>query len=158
MNKSDVIEYLSSIQIGTIIAWVLVIAMIVGVITLGFKKLYKIFEASHKYKAESDAMKKMVQNHEAQLGVISNQLTNIQDSLDRQDKVELKRMRHDIVQAGENALANNSITIRQFRALEELYESYHNERNGNGYVSTLMKKVRDLPVIGKLDDNDEDIE
>lgn len=158
MNKSDVIEYLSSIQIGTIIAWVLVIAMIVGVIVLGIKKLYKIFEASHKYKAESDAMKKMVQNHEAQLGVISNQLTNIQDSLDRQDKVELKRMRHDIVQAGENALANNSITIRQFRALEELYESYHNERNGNGYVSTLMKKVRDLPVIGKLDDNDEDIE
>lgn len=158
MNKSDVIEYLSSIQIGTIIAWVLVIAMIVGVIVLGIKKLYKIFEASHKYKAESDAMKKMVQNHEAQLGVISNQLTNIQDSLDRQDKVELKCMRHDIVQAGENALANNSITIRQFRALEELYESYHNERNGNGYVSTLMKKVRDLPVIGKLDDNDEDIE
>ena len=67
-------------------------------------------------------------------------------------------MRHDIVQAGENAIANESITIRQFRALEELYEVYHDERHGNGYVSTLMKKVRDLPIIGKLDDNDEDIE
>ena len=158
MNKGDVIEYLSSIPVGTIIAWVLVVSMIVGAIILGLKKLYKIFEASHKYKDESDAMKKMVQNHEAQLGQISNQLTCIQNSLDRQDKVELKRMRHDIVQAGENALANDSITIRQFRALEELYESYHDERHGNGYVSTLMKKVRDLPVIGKLDDNDEDIE
>ena len=158
MDKSDVIEYLSSIQIGTIIAWVLVIGMIAGAIIFGLKKLYKIFEASHKYKDESDAMKKMVQNHEVPLGQISNQLTCIQNSLDKQDDVELKRMRHDIVQAGENAIANESITIRQFRALEELYEVYHDERHGNGYVSTLMKKVRDLPIIGKLDDNDEDIE
>lgn len=158
MDKSDVIEYLSSIQIGTIIAWVLVVGMIVGAIAFGLKKLYKIFEASHKYKDESDAMKKMVQNHEVQLGQISNQLTCIQNSLDKQDDIELKRMRHDIVQAGENAIANDSITIRQFRALEELYEVYHDERHGNGYVSTLMRKVRDLPIIGKLDDNDEDIE
>lgn len=158
MNKSDVIEYLSSIQVGTIIAWILVIGMIVGSIVFGLKKLYKIFEASQEYKDESDAMKKMVQNHEAQLGQISNQLTCIQNSLDKQDTVELKRMRHDIVQAGENAIANKSITIRQFRSLEELYEVYHDERHGNGYVSTLMKKVRDLPIIGKLDDDDEDIE
>lgn len=158
MNKSDVIEYLSSIQVGTIIAWILVIGMIVGSTVFGLKKLYKIFEASQEYKDESDAMKKMVQNHEAQLGQISNQLTCIQNSLDKQDTVELKRMRHDIVQAGENAIANKSITIRQFRSLEELYEVYHDERHGNGYVSTLMKKVRDLPIIGKLDDDDEDIE
>jgi Sec-independent protein translocase protein TatA len=158
MDKSDVIKYLSSIQVGTLIAWILVIGTIIGVIVFGLKKLYKIFEASRTVKDESDALKKMVQNHEAQLKQISEQLTNIQKSLDEQDNVELKRMRHDIVQAGESAISNKSITIRQLRALEELYEVYHDERHGNGYVSTLMKKVRCLPVDGKLNDNDEDIE
>lgn len=158
MDKSDVIKYLSSIQVGTIIAWVLVIGTIIGVIILGLKKLYKIFEASHKVKDESDALKKLVQDHEEQLNTISKQLTNIQSTLDKQDKVEFKRMRHDIVQAGELAVSNKSITIRQLRALEELYEVYHDERHGNGYVSTLMNKVRCLPVCGKLNDDDEDIE
>lgn len=158
MSKGDVIEYLSSIQVGTIVAWVLVIAMIITTIMLFLKYLFKVFEASHKYKEESNAMKKMLQDHETQLGRISNQLTCIQNSLNKQDMVELKRMRHDIVQAGENAIANNVITIRQFKALEELFEVYHEERHGNGYVSTLMKKVRDLPIVGRLDDNDEDVE
>lgn len=158
MDKSDVIKYLSSLPVGTIIAWILVIGAILGVIILGLKKLYKVFEASHKVKEENDALKKMVKDHESQLAQISNQLSDIKESLDEQDKVEFKRMRHEIVQAGESAVINKSITIRQLRALEELYEVYHEERHGNGYVSTLMAKVRNLPVIGRLDDNDEDIE
>lgn len=158
MNKNDVIQYLSSLSVGTVIAWFIVVGMIMGVIVLGLKNLYNVFEKSHKVRDKSDALKKLVQDHEEQLSVISQQLTNIQSTLDKQDKVELKRMRHDIVQAGETAISNNSITIRQLRALEELYEVYHDERHGNGYVSTLMNKVRGLTVNGKLNDNDEDIE
>lgn len=158
MDKSAVIEYLSSLPIGTVIAWVLVISTILGVIVFGFKKIYKIFEVSHKVKEENDAFKEMLKDHESQLIQISNQLLDIKNSLDRQDKVELKRMRHEIVQAGESAIINTSITIRQLRALEELYEVYHEERHGNGYVSTLMTRVRNLHVIGRLDDNYEDIE
>jgi len=158
MDKSDVIKYLSSLPVGTIIAWILVIGAILGVIIFGLKKLYKVFEASYKVKEENDALKKMVKDHEAQLAQISNQLSDIKESLNEQDKVEFKRMRYEIVQAGESAVINNSITIRQLRALEELYEVYHKERHGNGYVSTLMAKVRNLLVIGRLDDNDEDIE
>ena len=65
-------------------------------------------------------------------------------------------MRHSIVRAGEEAISNNCITIRQLKALEEMYEEYTN-KHGNGYVKTLMVKVRNVRIIGKLDENDEDI-
>lgn len=158
MTKGDILKYLSSIPIGTVVAWVLVALMFCGTILVIFKKLYRVFEETQRYKDDRDAMAKMVQVHDAQLEQIISQLKCIQDSLDKHDNIELKRMRHDIVQAGEYAMAKGSITIRQLRALEELYESYHDDRHGNGYVTTLMKKVRGVPVIGKLDDNDEDIE
>lgn len=49
------------------------------------------------------------------------------------------------------------VATRQLRALEELFEDYH-DKHGNGYVTTLMRKVRALPVIGRLDEDDNDIE
>ena len=43
----------------------------------------------------------------------------------------------------------------KFNMLEEMYEKYHN-KHGNSYVTTLMRKVRLLPVVGTLDENDDD--
>ena len=41
---------------------------------------------------------------------------------------------------------------RFLRSLEELYEEYTRIFNGNGYVKTLVMKVRALPVVGVLDE------
>lgn len=38
-----------------------------------------------------------------------------------------------------------------------MYSDYRDQYEGNGYVTTLMHKVRDLTVIGKLDENEKDI-
>ena len=33
-----------------------------------------------------------------------------------------------------------------------MYEEYVEIFHGNGYVKTLMERVRKLPIVGKLDD------
>ena len=158
MSEADVINYLSSIPIGTIIAWISVTVLILGFLGFCLLKLYKLFEVSSKIRDENNSFRNMVETHDLQLQKINEQLGQIQDTLKKQDKVSLKKLRHSIIRAGEEAVSNNKITIRELRSLEELYEEYQQDYNGNGYVSTLMKKIRCLEVVGKLDENDEDIE
>ena len=97
-----------------------------------------------------------MKDHEEEIKTIKEILLDIQNKLDENDKLELKNLRHKIVRAAEEYIANDKITIRQLKALEELFEEYH-KRNGNSYVSTLMQKVRLLPVIGELDEDGNDI-
>ncbi|MBR4590675.1 MAG: hypothetical protein IKO36_08490 [Bacteroidaceae bacterium] len=157
METTDVIQTLSSIPIGTIIAWVTVIVGIITAIVTGTIKLYKAFEKTHEMKEENLEFRKMVKDHDAQLKLINDKLSCIQDNLTKRDKADLKSMRYSIVRAGEEYVSMGKITIRQLRALEELFEDYH-DKHGNGYVTTLMRKVRALPVIGRLDEDDNDIE
>jgi len=157
METTDVIQTLSSIPIGTIIAWVTVIVGIITAIVTGTIKLYKAFEKTHEMKEENLEFRKMVKDHDEQLKLINDKLSCIQDNLTKRDKADLKSMRYSIVRAGEEYVSMGKITIRQLRALEELFEDYH-DKHGNGYVTTLMRKVRALPVIGRLDEDDNDIE
>ena len=157
METTDVIQTLSSIPIGTIIAWITVIVGIITAIVTGTIKLYKAFEKTHEMKEENLEFRKMVKYHDEQLKLINDKLSCIQDNLTKRDKADLKSMRYSIVRAGEEYVSMGKITIRQLRALEELFEDYH-DKHGNGYVTTLMRKVRALPVIGRLDEDDNDIE
>lgn len=157
METKDVIQTLSSIPIGTIIAWITVIVGIITAIVTGTIKLYKAFEKTHEMKEENLEFRKMVKDHDEQLKLINDKLSCIQDNLTKRDKADLKSMRYSIVRAGEEYVSMGKITIRQLRALEELFEDYH-DKHGNGYVTTLMRKVRALPVIGRLDEDDNDIE
>lgn len=157
METSDVIRTLSSIPIGTVIAWGAVIVGIITAIITVTIKLYKIFDKTHKMKEENLEFRQMVKKHEEQLGLINEKLSSIQENLSKRDEIDLKNMRYQIVRAGEEYVSIGQVTIRQLRSLEELFEEYHN-RHGNSYVTTLMRKVRSLPVIGKLDENDNDIE
>ena len=156
MESQGIIQQLSAIPIGTIIAWTTVLASIIGVVSTGTIKLYKIFEKAHETKEENEEFKKLVKDHEEEIKSIKDILLEIKSKIDENDKLELKNLRHKIVRAAEEYIANNRITIRQLKALEELFEEYH-KRNGNSYVSTLMQKVRLLPVIGELDEDGNDI-
>jgi len=156
MESQDIIQQLSAVPIGTIVAWITVLAGIIGVVSTGTIKLYKIFEKAHETKEENEEFKKLVKGHEEEIKSIKEILLDIQNKLDENDRLELKNLRHKIVRASEEYIANGRITIRQLKALEELFEEYH-KRNGNSYVSTLMNKVRLLPVIGELDEDGNDI-
>lgn len=157
METKDIITWFSSIPIGTIIAWCCFIAGIVTVISTGTIKLYKTFEKTHEIKVENIEFRKMVKDHDEQLKTINDKLTSIQKNLDKREESDLKRLRYSIVRAGEEYVSIGTITIRQLKSLEDMFEEYH-DKHGNGYCTTLMRKVRALPVIGKLDENDNDLE
>ena len=158
MNTDDVINILSSISIGTIISWIMVIASIIGSIGFLCIKVYKAFEKSQQIKDENDLFKNMVKDHDTQLKTIIEKLDNISLSMEEHNRLNLKNLRHSIVRAGEEAISDGEISIRKLKSLEEMYDEYSNKYHANGYVKTLMNKVRQLEVIGALDENDEDIE
>lgn len=157
METQSVIGLLSSIPVGTIVSWFIVISGIITSIVMGTIKMYKMFEKTHELKEENIEFRNMVVSHDEQLKVISEKLSTIQSCLDLREKAELKKMRYSIVRAGEEYVSLQKITIRQLKSLEEMFEEYH-DKHGNGYVTTLMRKVRALPVIDADDDIENDKE
>ena len=154
MNEKEAWEFLSQIPVGTIVSWIILVVIIITFFGMLIIKLYKLFEKTKKIQDENDDFKNLVNKHEDTLDWIVSEL---KDSKRR----ELKKLRHSIVRAGEEALSKESITIREFRSLEELYATYSEFKDddgkpANGYVHTLMNKVRKLQVIGRLDENNED--
>lgn len=89
---------------------------------------------------------------------MDSKLDIILEKLEKQESLDFKNLRHEIVKAGESYINKGYVTIRQLRSLEELYDEYTETYDGNSYVETLMVKVRALEVIGKLNEHGEDIE
>ena len=152
MDTKSVWDLLSSIPIGTIVAWIVVICAIITALCTGTIKLYKIFT---KYKEMKDKDKKqteVIENHEKILCEIDKSLKTMNKSLDEQKEVNLKQIRHTIVHTCEDALEKGEISINKLRSLEEMYDEYVDIFHGNGYVKTLIIRVRKLKIVGKLDD------
>ena len=152
MDTKSVWDLLSSISIGTAIAWITVIFAIIAFISTGTVKTYQLFEKYEKAKDKSEIQETVIQNHDNTLKEIEKSLLEIKDSLNEQKEVNLKQIRHTIVHTCEEALEKGEISINKLRSLEEMYEEYVDVFHGNGYVKTLVYKVRKLKVVGKLDD------
>ena len=170
MDTNSVWELLSSISIGTVVAWVTVICAIIGVICTGTIKLYKIFTKYKNVKDEENELRTNVANHEEQLieikqqleamnQNISQQFSDIKGTLNEQRGTKIKELRHSIPDSGERALSDGKITVRQWTSLHEMCDEYINKYNQNSYVLSLMNKVdRDVTIIGRLDEHGNDIE
>ena len=161
MNEDIAWEFFSKIPVGTIVSWIIFITIIIGVFGMLVIKLYKIFEKTKKIQDENNDFKNQVNKHDNALNLIIKELESIRKEQTESKRRELKKLRHSIVRAGEEAVSKESITIRELRSLEELYATYSEFKDddgkpANGYVHTLMNKVRKIQVIGKLDDNNED--
>lgn len=147
MDTKSIWGILASIPIGTIVAWVIVIAAIISALCTVVIKLYKAFDKTHKLKEENNNFKILVEEHTRQLTGFECTLNDIKKALDEQRDVNLKQIRHEIVNSCEIALKNNCITTSSLCSLEEMYEEYKNIFHGNGYVKTLIEKVRKLKVL-----------
>lgn len=105
-----------------------------------------------------DESKQIRNSYDDRFISFNKKLDKIIDQLEKRESLDFKKLRNQIVQLGEDAIDRGSISIRKLKSLEELYSEYVDKYDGNSYVQTLMKKVRDLPVIGKLNEHGEDIE
>ena len=152
MDTKSVWDLLSGISIGTVMAWIIVIFAIIATLCTVTIKLYKVFTKYKEMKDNDERQKEIIENHDNTLKDIENTLHEIKDSLDEQKEVNLKQIRHTIVHTCEEALERGEISINKLRSLEEMYDEYTQIFHGNGYVKTLVIKVRKLKVVGKLDD------
>lgn len=152
MDEKSIWILLSSIPVGTIIAWITVIGVIIATLCTGTIKLYKIFVKYKKTKDKDEEQTKIIKDHDKTLKLIEESLKSISLSLDEQKEVNLKQIRHTIVHTCEDALEKGEISINKLRSLEEMYEEYVGIFHGNGYVKTLITRVRKLNIIGKLDE------
>ena len=152
MDTQSIWDLLSSIPIGTIVAWIVVIYAIITVLCTGAIKLYKVFTKYKETKDKDLKQTEVIINHDNTLREIEKSLQSINKSLEEQKEVNLKQIRHTIVHTCEEALEKGEISINKLRSLEEMYEEYVEIFHGNGYVKTLMERVRKLPIVGKLDD------
>lgn len=102
--------------------------------------------------------KKIRNNYDSKMDAVDAKLDMILARMNKQDQLDLKKLRHSIIRAGEDAIEKGQISIRSLKSLTEMFEEYTNTYHGNSYVSTLMTKVNLLPVIGKLDEHGRDVE
>ena len=151
MDSNSIWQWLSSISVGTIIAWVSVILAIIGAVSAGTIRLYKVFQKYTELRNENDEQKQLIRKHEQLLNDVVDSLNRITESLDEQKEVNLKQIRCSIVHICDEALDYGSISAGKLRSVEELYDEYVKVFHGNGYITTMVKKVELLPVIGKLD-------
>ena len=149
MDKQSVWDYLSGIPIGTIVAWVAVICAIIAALCAATIKLYKIFAKYKEVKDKDRKQEQIIASHDNTLKEIDSALQEIKESLIQQKEVNLKQLRYTIVHICEDAIEKGKISTNKLRVLEEMYDEYVEIFNGNGYVKTLVKKARGLPVVGK---------
>lgn len=159
MDTKPIWEMLSGIQVGQIVAWFVVISTIITALCTGTIKIYNLFL---KYKAAKDkdenqerkitAQEEKLREHEDAFKEIKEELVKINKSLNEQKEVNLKQIRHTIVHTCEDALDKGVISINKLKSLEEMYEEYVDLFHGNGYVKTLVTRVRKLPLEQKFEE------
>lgn len=152
MDTASVWSTLSGITIGSLVAWCVVIVVIITTIVKGVIKLYTFFDKYKQLKEENTNQSKLIKEHDETLKSINESLAKINKRLDEQSDVNLKQVRHTIVHTCYDAIAAGEIQVGKLKSLEEMFDEYLNVFHGNGYVKSLVERVRKLPVVGSLDD------
>ena len=151
MDTQSIWDLLSSIAIGELVGWIVVICAIITALCTGTIKLYKVFTKYKEMKDKDQKQTEIIKSHEKTLCEIEKSLKTINKSLDEQKEVNLKQIRHTIVHTCEDALEKGEISINKLRSLEEMYDEYVDIFHGNGYVKTLITRIRKIKIVGKLD-------
>lgn len=150
MDTKSIWDMLAGISMGTVVAWIIVLSTILTIVSSVAIRLYRLFSKYKNLKDENEEQKKLLQEHEQVLSKIDKTLESIKLSLDEQRDVNLKQIRHVIVDICSDAIKDEYIGVNKLRILEEMYSEYVDVFHGNGYVKTLVSKVRKLPVKGEI--------
>lgn len=149
MDTQSAWDSLYNFSVGQVLAWIVVSGTLVSAICAGTIKLYKIFTKYKNIKDKERQQETIIETHDKTLNEIKQSLQDIKDSLNEQKDVNLKQLRHTIVQTCEDCLEKKEISINRLRSLEEMYSEYVDVFHANGYVKVLVTRARDLPIVGK---------
>lgn len=169
MDTDTILNWLSNISIGTIIAVVTAIGIVGAGIWKVVSMIIHLHDSYTEIREERDQLKQKVEDHNRELEDIkgqfvcaiegiTQQLSEIKSALGEQRETKIKELRHQITVAAETALANGTMTVREWTSLHEMVDEYVNKYHQNWYVKPLIAKVdRDVHVIGRLDEHGNDI-
>lgn len=149
MDTQLVWDSLSSFSVGQVVAWIVVIGTISSALCAGTIKLYKVFTKYRDMKDKEQKQETIIGTHDKTLIEIKDSLQDIKNSLNEQKDVNLKQLRHIIVQTCEDCLEKGEISINRLRSLEEMYSEYVDVFHANGYVKILVERVRTLKIVGR---------
>lgn len=149
MDTQPIWDSLSGITIGQIVACITVILAIISALCTATIKLYKVFTKYRDMKDKEQKQETIIETHDKTLNEIKDSLQDIKNSLNEQKDVNLKQLRHTIVQTCEDCLEKGEISINRLRSLEEMYSEYVDVFHGNGYVKILVERVRTLKIVGR---------
>lgn len=149
MDTQPVWDSLSSFSVGQVVAWIVVIGTIFSTLCAGTIKLYKVFTKYRDMKDKEQKQETIIETHDKTLNEIKDSLQDIKNSLNEQKDVNLKQLRHTIVQTCEDCLEKGEISINRLRSLEEMYSEYVDVFHANGYVKILVERVRTLKIVGR---------
>lgn len=169
MDTETILNWLSGISVGTIIALVTAAGIIGAGVWKVVSMIIHLHDSYTEIREERDQLKQKVEDHGRELEDIkgqfvcaiegiTQQLSEIKSALDEQRETKIKELRHQITVAAETALANGTMTVREWTSLHEMVDEYVNKYHQNWYVKPLIAKVdRDVHVIGRLDEHGNDI-
>lgn len=149
MDTQPILDSLSSFSVGRVVAWIVVIGTILSTLCAGTIKLYKVFTKYRDMKDKEQKQETIIETHDKTLNEIKDSLQDIKNSLNEQKDVNLKQLRHTIVQTCEDCLEKGEISINRLRSLEEMYSEYVDVFHANGYVKILVERVRTLKIVGR---------
>lgn len=178
MDTQPIWDSLSAIPVGTIVAWVTVIAAIVSAIWFVIMKLFKVFAKYQNIREREEEQTRLLAahdellsdirdelikisgsihndilaEHDELLSEVKGELVKINDSMDEQKNVTLAQLRYSITRACREAMDDGHISTVKLEALEGMFDQYEHVFNGNGYVKTIMEKTRELPVINVIEE------
>ena len=96
MDTQSIWDLLSSIAIGELVGWIVVICAIITALCTGTIKLYKVFTKYKEMKDKDQKQTEIIKSHEKTLCEIEKSLKTINKSLDEQKEVNLKQIRHTL--------------------------------------------------------------
>ena len=149
MDTQPILDSLSSFSVGQVVAWIVVIGTILSALCAGTIKLYKVFTKYRDMKDKEQKQETIIETHDKTLNEIKDSLQDIKNSLNEQKDVNLKQLRHTIVQTCEDCLEKGEISINRLRSLEEMYSEYVDVFHANAYVKILVERVRTLKIVGR---------
>ena len=158
MDTKSIWDLLSSIPVGVIVAWIVVICAIITALCTGTIKLYKLFSKYREAKDRNEQYKKASKEHEEKLEEVSQKLDKIYEEIEKQRLINYKQVRFSIVHTCNEAISEGKITASKYKSLMEMYDEYITvfaDMKPNGYVHKLVQKVDDpdyVKIVGKLEE------
>lgn len=158
MNTNDVLNTIYTIPIGTVVAWISAFAIIIGTLYAILQKLWKLFDRYDNIRDENERVNQKLEEYDKKFSNVEEKLETITDLLEEQRGTKIKELRNSIVHIAEAALRDGRMSVRAYTSLMEMYQEYTDKYHQNTYVKSLIEKViRDVEVIGKLDEHGNDI-